>query len=560
MFDLVIRGGTVVDGSGLSRFRADVGVVDGCITRIGRIRERGVAEVDADGLIVAPGFIDGHTHMDAQVFWDPLGTCSAYHGVTTVVMGNCGFSLAPASAEDRALVVRNLERAEDISGDAMAAGIDWEWDDFASYLDAIDRVPKAMNYVAQVGHSALRTWVMGERAFDGPASDDDVAAMEQELERALHAGAWGFTTSRANTHETSDDRPVASRLAAWSEVERLVGVMGRTGHGMFELANEAACASPDPAVRAEARGRLRDLAVATGVTVTFGINPSRFNPYWFEMLDLLDETARAGGRMFGQVTCRPVSVLHSFASELPFDRLAEWAPFRALDHGEQERRLRDPEVRRRLVQSAHSGDYPVYFGLPGQEPDYTELFVLREFDGDNPTVAALAAEQGKDPVDVMIDLARENFQQMFVKPAHNDPAAIDRIVSHPRTVMTFSDSGAHVSQIIDASIHTTLISDWVRRRKMLTLEEAVRAITLAPALNWGLADRGLVREGLRADLVVFDEDRVAPQIPRLVHDLPGGARRLVQGCDGIAVTVVGGEVVLREGEHTGALPGQLVRA
>ena len=219
-YDVVIRNGMVVDGSGLAGYPADVGIVGDRIATIGRITERGGQEVDADGLVVTPGFIDGHTHMDAQVFWDELGSNSCYHGVTTVVMGHCGFTLAPAPPEQRALVVRNLERAEDISGAAMAAGIDWTWTTFSQYLDAVDRRPKAVNYAANIGHSALRTYAMGERAFTGEATADDLEVMARELAQAMRAGAYGFTTSRTRQHETSDDRPVASRLASWDEVAR----------------------------------------------------------------------------------------------------------------------------------------------------------------------------------------------------------------------------------------------------------------------------------------------------------------------------------------------------
>jgi N-acyl-D-amino-acid deacylase len=564
MYDLVVRGGTVVDGTGLPRYRADVGVIGDRIAHVGRITERGKVEVDAEGQIVAPGFIDGHTHMDAQVFWDQLGSCSIYHGVTTVVMGNCGFSLAPAAEKDMALVVRNLERAEDISGEAMAAGIEWRWDDFASYLDAVDQLPKAINYAANVGHSALRTWVMGERAFEAPATEEDIAAMEPELERALRAGACGFTTSRTRTHQTSDDRPVASRLAEWSEVERLVAVMGKLGRGTFQLSPGDTCSSDDPDVRRAELGKLRRLAVETQVPVTFGILDVPDHPagYWQERLDLLDATARDGGRMFGQTSCRPIQILSSFATEMDFDRLPEWKPIRALDRAEQMRALRDPEVRKRLVHSAHTEDYGTVFEVQSYEPVYDRLRVLRDFNGDNPTVADIAAQRGQDPVEVMIDLALEtDYEQLFIRAAANtNDDVIEQMMKHPRTVMTFSDSGAHVSRIIDSSIHTTLIADWVRRRQVLTLEEAVRAITLNPAVNFGFADRGMVREGLAADIVVFDEDRLAPEMPRLVHDLPAGAPRLVQGCDGMMATVVAGEVVLREGEHTGALPGQLLRA
>src|SRR6185295_10674367 len=234
-YDLVIKNGTVIDGSGLPRFRADVAVQDGRIASIGRIRESARKVVDAEGHVVSPGFIDGHTHMDAQIFWDHLGTCSAWHGTTTAVMGHCGFTLAPAKPDARALVVRNLERAEDISPAAMAAGIDWTWTTFREYLDAVDQLPKGINYAANIGHSALRTYVMGERAFEEEATPDDLAAMTSELLASLQAGAYGFTTSRTRHHQTSDDRPVASRIASWDEVCALVRVLGAANVGTFQF-------------------------------------------------------------------------------------------------------------------------------------------------------------------------------------------------------------------------------------------------------------------------------------------------------------------------------------
>ena len=252
-------------------FRADVGVDGGRITAVGRGVERGREEIDAEGHVVTPGFIDGHTHLDAQVMWDPLGTSSCYHGITTVVMGNCGFTLAPARPDARELVVRNLERAEDISPAALAAGIDWDWQTFAEYLDAVERRPKGINFAAQIGHSALRTWAMGERAFAEEATADDLAAMRRELQDAIDAGAVGFTTSRSDQHETSDDRPVASRLASWSEVRELVNVLQDRRTGVFEITAAHSNRTLDEAQRAQAMQELHDLVVETGVPTTFGV-------------------------------------------------------------------------------------------------------------------------------------------------------------------------------------------------------------------------------------------------------------------------------------------------
>ena len=318
-YDLVIRDGTVIDGSGLPRYRADVGIVRGKIANIGRIRDAAREVIDASGHVVAPGFVDGHTHMDAQISWDPLGTCSCWHGITSVVMGNCGFTLAPCKATEKHLVVRNLERAEDISAEAMEAGIDWTWETYPEYLDALERLPKGINYSGYVGHSALRTYAMGERAFDEPATEDDMAAMRRELRDALRAGAMGFTTSRTRNHQTPDGRPVASRIASWQEVRDLVGVMGEMNAGIFEIAGEDT--GRDPERLRDYLDRLRDLAVETARPVTWGMFSSRRAPdYWRAYFDLLDETAAAGGRMFAQVHSRSLNVLLSFKTRLPFDR------------------------------------------------------------------------------------------------------------------------------------------------------------------------------------------------------------------------------------------------
>jgi len=562
-YDLVIKNGTLIDGSGLPRFRADVGVRHGRVAAIGRIRERADEVIDADGLVVAPGFVDVHTHMDAQIFWDPLGTCSCWHGITSVVMGNCGFTLAPCAASDKHLVVRNLERAEDISGAAMAAGIEWRWTTFPEWLDCLESLPKGINYASYLGHSALRTYVMGERAFDQAATDDDLAAMERELRDAIRAGAMGFTTSRSPIHETPEGRPVASRLAGWDEIRRLVGVMGDMNAGIFELAGEAVGRElGDPAAFRAYHERLRDLAVETGRPVTFG-NFSRreAREVWRHYMNLLDETAAAGGRMFAQVHSRGLDVLLSFKTQMPFDDLPAWKPFRALPLAEQRARLRDPETRRRLIEGTRELPDRRALGTEARPFPYEWIFVYDTVAGPHRTVAEVARERGVDPAAAMIDLALESdFERFFVHPVANEMQDdVLEMMRHPRAVVTFSDSGAHVSQIIDSSLQTHLLSHWVRERQVFSLEQAVRMLTLVPATLWGFADRGLIREGFAADLVVFDPDTIAPEMPEVANDLPAGARRLVQRARGIAATVVNGEVLLRDGKHTGALPGQLLR-
>ena len=562
-YDLLIKNGTVVDGSGLPRFQADVAIAEGKIAAIGKIREGAKEIIDAEGHVVSPGFVDGHTHMDAQVFWDPLGTCSCWHGITSVVMGNCGFSLAPCSEEDKLLVMRNLERAEDISPEAMEAGIKWSWTTYPEYLDAVERLPKGINYSAYIGHSALRTYVMGERAFSEEATPDDLEAMKREVRSAIQAGAAGFTTSRTRNHQTPDGQPVASRLATWDEVRHLVGVLGELNAGVFEIAGEDTGLNPDRIQ--DYCNRLKALAVDTGVPVTFGMFSAPKAPdYWRPFFALADETAAAGGRMFIQVHSRPISVLQSFESVTSFDKLPVWRDIRKLPLAEQEAALRNPDMRQKLVRAANQppqeGTRAV--GAEARAANFKWLFpIMDRAVPPYQSVAEIAAERNQDPVETYIELALDKgLKRFFMQPLTNthEPSTLE-MMQHPRSVITFSDSGAHVSQIMDSSLQTHLLSHWVREKEALTLEDAVHQLSFVPASHWRLAGRGLLREGWNADVVIFDPQTVEPQVPELTHDLPAGARRLKQKANGFLATIVNGEVVLRNNEHTGALPGQLLR-
>ncbi len=561
-YDLLIKDGVVVDGSGGARYRADVGVRDGRIAAIGRINERAKQTLDAEGQVVAPGFVDGHTHMDAQVFWDPIGASSCYHGVTSVVMGNCGFTLAPCKPAEADFVFRNLERAEDISREAMLAGIDWQWETFPEFLDAVEALPKGINYAGYIGHSALRTYVMGERAFSEAATEADQQAMERLVQEAVHAGAIGFSTSRTFNHTTADDRPVASRLANWDEVRGIVNAMGATGKGLFELAGEAP--GRDPERIREYHERLRDLAVESGVTQTWGMFSVRVAPeLWRPYFDLLNETAAAGGRMFAQVHSRALNVLLSFKTYTPFDKWDVWKDLRSLPLDAQKAKLKDPALKAQLIASA-SAEYqgPRVVGAEARPPKWDWVYPMADMAQDHPSMAELAARKGLHPVELMIDLSLEHdFDIYFRQPiANEDQEHVLEMMKHPRSAITFSDSGAHVAQIMDSSLQTHLLSHWVREREAFTLEEAVRQITYNTATLWGLHDRGLIRTGMAADLVVFNPDTIGPRLPEVAHDLPAGAKRLKQTADGIKHTVVNGEVLLTGNEHTGATPGRLLRA
>jgi N-acyl-D-aspartate/D-glutamate deacylase len=564
--DLVIRNGTVVDGSGLPRYRADVGVKAGKIVEIGRIRAAAEETIDADGLIVAPGFIDGHTHMDAQVAWDPIGSCSCWHGVTSVVMGNCGFALAPCKPADREWFARCLTAVEDIPTEAMMAGIDWTWESFPEYLANVERLPKAINYGMYIGHSALRMYAMGSRALDQAASEDDLRFMANAVQQAVRAGALGFSTSRATTHVTPDGSPVASRIALWEEIDRLVGAMGELDAGIFQI-------GPDISGGEAQRvflDRLRRVALETGRPIMFGTLATKQgvdpNP-WDYQLRWIDETVAQGGRIWGQATTRSINAVFSLKSYLPFDYLPVWKDLRALPLDEQKRRLADPELRRRLV-AEEAKMKPKGAEMQGggaattdpRKPDYDNLFPMLDVGWDDPSVGELARRQNRHPVEIIIDLALENDNRVFVQPLVNEsPDDVLGLLKHPRTLATFSDSGAHVCQEMGSSLQTHLLSYWVRKRQQFTLEKAVRMLTFDNASAWELPGRGLVRTGYAADLVVFDEAAIRPRLPTVEQDLPGGARRLVQKADGIAATVVNGAIAFRNGDATGTHAGQVLK-
>lgn len=563
-YDLIIRGGTVVDGSGLPGYRADVGITDGMIAAIGNLAGESAAEViDAEGHVVSPGFIDGHAHYDAQVFWDSLGTNNCWHGVTSAVMGNCGFTLAPCSEKDKKLVFTNLEMAEEIPPAAMEAGIPWSWETFPEFLDVVDHLPKGINYASYIGHSAIRTYVMGERAFEEKASEDDLAALKGEVERGMRAGAIGFSTTCSSNHRTADGGPVASRLADWSEIRTLVGTLGELGTGVFEISRGGLGAPPE-ARRAEI-ARMGALAIETRVPCTFGgAWSNRANPdSWREQFAMVDGVTAAGGRMLVQATAAWNGSLRSFETFMPYDNAPVWKEFRKLPLADQEKGLRDPAMRARLVEATRHHqretdpslnnvllrdiDWNWYF------PMYTALPPYR-------SIAEIAAERKQEPIETVIDLALEKHLKLFfIAPTNcEDQDYVLAMLRHPNTAVTFGDSGAHVATIINP-VQADLLGNWVRQKQAITLEAAVRKVTFDIAAFWGLRNRGLLRQGWHADVVVFDPETIAPDMPELACDMPTGAARIVQKAVGIKATIVNGKVLIRGKDHTGALPGRLLR-
>jgi N-acyl-D-aspartate/D-glutamate deacylase len=561
-FDLVVRNGMIVDGSGIPRYRGDVGVKAGRIAEIGRLDGASTRHtLDAEGHVVTPGFVDVHTHMDAQIFWDPIGTSSCFHGVTSVVMGNCGFTLAPCRESEADLVIRNLERAEDISRAAMKAGIKWRWETFPEFLDVLEALPKGINYSGYIGHCAVRTHVMGQRAFTDEASDDEIGTMAHHVREAIRAGAFGFSSTRSINHMTSDDKPVASRLASWQELEAMVRAMAEVGAGTLEIAGAPAGAANEAAL--DYYDRLSALAVETGRPITFGLFSSRHAPEaWRRALEIVERVNARGGRFIPQVHSRALNILLSFETQLPFDKWEMWRDMRRLPLAEQKQWLSDAEKRRRLVEIA-SRPYegPEVRGTEARPPEWETTYALVDMRGPHPSMAELARRRNTHPVELMIDMALERDMKFFmIFPVANESQSDAlELMRHPRSVVTFSDSGAHVSQIMDNSLQTHLLSHWVREQQAFTLEQAVKMITCDNATQFGFHDRGLIREGMAADLAVFDPETIAPRLPEVVCDLPAGAKRLTQKCDGMLATVVNGEVLLRDNQPTGNLPGRLLR-
>ena len=472
----------------------------------------------------------------------------------------------PASPEEREWYAECLEAVEDIPKDAMMAGIDWTWETFPEYLAAVEALPKAINYGSYIGHSALRMYAMGARALDELATGDDLDAMAGIVEEALRAGAMGLSTSRSVTHTRPDGGPVASRVADWRELAHLAAVMGRLNAGILQL-------GPDVASGAAQRAFLEELgrvSMDTGRPVMFGavaLKQGDRPNHWQYQMDWMDRVSEGGGRAWGQGTTRSINAIFTLKAYLPFDALPSWRELRQRPIGEQKAGFRDPELRARLVaEEASMKPRGTEFQGGGaattdpRKPDYANLFPMFGVKWDEPSIEEIARERSCNPVEAMIDLMLENEDLVFVQPLmNNDPDDVLGLLRHPRTLATFSDSGAHVCQEMGSSLQTHMLSYWVRDRQAFTLEEAVRKLTFENASAWNIADRGLLRTGMAADILVFDEAAVKPCLPTVEHDLPGGERRLVQKAEGIDATIVNGEVTLECGESTGAVPGGVIR-
>jgi N-acyl-D-aspartate/D-glutamate deacylase len=560
MHDIVIRGGTIIDGTGKAAFTGDVAISNGRIVGVGGKQGPAKREIDADGLLVTPGWVDAHTHYDGQAMWDPLLAPSCWHGVTTVLFGNCGVGFAPVKKHHRDALMDLMEGVEEIPNPVLAAGLSWDWETFPQFMDALERRPHAIDIAAQAAHLPLRVYVMGDRAVRRePATPDDIAEMRRLTIEALQCGAFGFTTSRTDSHKTPDGELVPSRDA---DADELVG-MGAFGMNSdfddedYEL------------------NWMTRLARQSGRRVWFLLTDRYEDPQRWRRLLNATHAARAQGISFtAQIAGRPIGVMMGVGTALnPFTVRPSYKKIEALPIEEQRQRLRDPQVRRQILAEAPS-DADVAklaqfrqavtrkwerFYVMGDPPDYEPA--------PEKSVAAIAAREGRPPDEVAYDYITGGDGQYLYFPVVNyvtgDHAPIFEMLNDPACLLGLSDGGAHCTSIVDAGVPTFMLMHWGRDRgrgPRLPLEKLVKRQTSETADFFGFGDRGRLAPELRADINVIDFDGLKVRKPELVHDMPAGGRRFVQHVEGYEATLVAGTPIFERGEHTGAMPGRLVRA
>ena len=567
-FDIVIRGGDVVDGTGARTKKADVAIAGDRIVAIGQVEGKGAQEIDATGKVVTPGFVDIHTHLDAQLAWDPIGSSSCWHGITSVVMGNCGVTFAPVKTEDISHLAEMMESVEDIPREAILQGLPWDWRTYGEYLSFLDGLPKGINVGGMVGHVAVRWNVMGEESLDEePATAEQVAQMCDLVDEAIGAGALGFSTSRTLLHRTPDGRPIPGTFADDEELFAFADVLGRHGKGVFESAPRFEKAGADWSGLKHEIKTLGEVTRRSGRPSTFGLVYNAVRP---DMSDVaLAEVAaenRKGAELRPQTTCRPIGVVLGIQHRTPWARAGEtWKSMQDMNLGERLALIRDSNTRRMLIEEANNPEK--IHGGGSAMVDLSRLYLL---DAENPdyrvgpegTLEAKAAQAGVTPVEYFLaETDRSDGSVMLSLPILNqDYEAIETMMADEAIVMGLADAGAHVGQIMDSSQPTYFLSHWVRDTGFFTLEEGVRRITSDTADLFGLVDRGRIVEGAYADVNVIDFEHLSLIGPEYVHDFPGGAGRYIQRGTGYTATIVNGKVFMEDGQHTGELAGVTLRS
>ena len=567
MHDIVIRGGTIVDGTGKAAFSGDVAIAGGRIAAVGGKLGPGKREIDAAGLMVTPGWVDVHTHYDGQAMWDPLLAPSCWHGVTTVMFGNCGVGFAPVKKEHRGALMDLMEGVEEIPNPVLAAGLSWEWETFPQFMDELERRPRAIDICAQAAHLPTRVYVMGDRAVRREAATpDDIAEMRKITVEALRSGAFGFTTSRTDSHKTPDGELVPSRDADDHELLGIGQALGITGTGAFGMNSDF------DDEEFELRW-IQKQARATGRPVWFLLTDRYSDPQrWRRLIGAVHGLRAQGLPVTAQMAGRPIGVMMGIGTALnPFTVRPSYKKLESLPIEEQRKRLRDPEVRRQILAETPSAaeiaklaqfrqvvakDFDKFFTM-GNPPDYEP--------GPEKSVAAIAKREGRSCEEVAYDYILGEAQYLYfpvVNYVTGDHAPILEMLNDPACLLGLSDGGAHCTSIVDAGVPTFMLTHWSRDRvrgPKLPVEMLIKRQTSETADFFGLSDRGRLAPGLRADVNLIDYGRLQVQKPELVHDMPAKGRRFVQKVDGYEATFVAGTQIFERGEHTGALPGRLVR-
>ena len=564
-FDLVIRNGTIIDGLGGQPYVGDVGVRAGVIAAVGTVEGTGDREIDATGLLVTPGFVDLHTHYDGQAIWSERMTPSSAHGVTTAVMGNCGVGFAPCRPDDHAVLVDVMAGVEDIPGVVMVDGLPWHWETFPEFLDAVDRGRRDIDVAAFLPHSPLRVYVMGERGVNRePATDEDLALMRKLAAEAVRAGALGFASSRLTLHKTAGGQPIPSYEASYSEIEAIARGVDDAGGGLLQFVPDLMAGDYEGALAA-----VFDVAAEVGLPVTFTLAIGNAGPpIHLDALTMVEKANANGGDVTGQIFPRPIGlVLGLDLSGNPFVMYPSYREIADLPLAQRVAEMRKPEVRQRILTDTPAADgHPLMFAAQA----WNFMFPLGDPPNYEPapedSIGARAAARGVDPREEAYDrlLDDDGHAMLLVTLANFRDGSLDTVaelIQRDDVVLGLGDGGAHYGMICDASFPTYLLTHWVRDRASgrLGVPEVIRELTSVPARIAGLADRGRIAVGYKADLNVIDADALRLHRPVVVNDLPAGGRRLDQSADGYVATIVAGEVIAENGVPTPARPGRLIR-
>jgi N-acyl-D-amino-acid deacylase len=561
MYDLILRGGRIYDGSGLPSFNGDVAIRDGKIAAIGRISESAERVLDVGGLAVAPGIIDFHTHFDAQLWWDPLASSSNEHGVTTVVTGNCGLTLAPCKPESRDALIGTFVRVEAMPRASLQAGIPWQWTTHGEYLDALERQPLGLNVATLVGHCAVRQDAMGEASVEREANDSEIAEMEELVRQGMAAGAFGFSTNSNQSHFREDGKPVPSRFSSLEEIARLCRVVGESQRGLVQFTH-GAFATPEHVAHIS---QWYDTILQETRRPLIGesIRHRWSEPeLWRKQLHDVEARAQQGYAAYAMTSTRRSMRRWTLKDGTRLDMIAAWKKLSALPITERMEKLCDPNVRAELAQATVDGE-PIDFSRRWDLIGVQKVARKENQSLEGKSVAELASAQRKAPIDAMLDLAlAEDLETTFEdSTTQGNEQAVKEIFCNPNVLLGQSDAGAHVASGNPGFGYATLmLAYWVRERKLMTLEDAIKKLTFLPASIFGIHDRGLLRRGLAADIFVFDPAQIDLAAPQKVTDLPAGAPRFTQGAKGIHYTIVNGKVLMANGAHTGAYPGRVLRS